>query len=152
MSFADWLLVWAVALGWYHTGFVWLVQVVAWPLFGHVGPLEFEAYHQSWWRGIRYILFVPSGLAGIAGVLLLFVRPAGVPEWLVVAAFCAYVLTYVVTALWFGPQQAALNDTASPRFRRILRTHWLRTALVTGNAALLLAALALRLGSGGTAS
>ena len=152
MSLADWLLLCAVAFGWYHTGFIWLVQVVAWPLFGYVGPKEFERYHQAWWRGIRFILFIPSALAGVAGLWLLFVRPVGVPEWLVALAFTAYVLTYVVTAIWFGPQQAALNDACSPRFELILRTHWLRTALVTANALCLLGALVLRLGATGAAS
>jgi hypothetical protein len=80
MSSADWVLIWTTALAWYHVGFVWLVQVVAWPLFGYVGRDEFEAYHQAWWRGIRYILFVPSGLAFVGGLYLLLAPPPGVPE------------------------------------------------------------------------
>jgi hypothetical protein len=142
----DWLLVWTTALAWYHVGFVWLVQVVAWPLFAYVGASEFDAYHKAWWRGIRYILFVPSGLALVGGLLLLFFAPAGVPEWLRALGLGLYVLTYVVTAIWFGPQQAQLTDTRSPRFALIIKTHWVRTALVSGSALCYLAAVALRIG------
>lgn len=145
MRSADWVLIWTTALAWYHVGFVWLVQVVAWPLFGYVGRNEFEAYHRAWWRGIRYVLFVPSGLAFIGGLYLLFASPQGVPEWLLALAFGMYVLMYVLTAIWWGPQQAKLTDTRSPRFRLILRTHWVRTALVSANALCFLVAVILRM-------
>jgi hypothetical protein len=146
MTVADWILVLTVALAWYHVGFVWLVQVVAWPLFAYVGPAEFDAYHQAWWRGIRYILFIPSGLAFFGGLALLFAHPSGVPEWLVAIAFAMYVLTYVLTAVWFGPQQAGLTDPRSQRLELVNKTHWIRTLLVTGNALCLLTALTLHLG------
>ena len=68
-----------LALAWYAVGIVWLVQVVAWPLFGYVGRAEFDTYHQAWWRGIRYVVLVPSGLAFLGGILLLAFPPAGVP-------------------------------------------------------------------------
>jgi hypothetical protein len=145
MNAADWILIVTAVLAWYHVGFVWLVQVVAWPLFAYVGPSEFEAYHQAWWRGIRYILFVPSGLVFVGGILLLLVRPAGVPEWLLALGFGMYVLTYALTAVWFGPEQARLTDPMSSRLATINNSHWVRTALVSGYGLCLLAALALRL-------
>lgn len=85
-TIADWVLIGTTALAWYHVGFVWLVQVVAWPLFAYVGQAEFDSYHQAWWRGIRYILFVPSGLTLAGTVYLLFAHPAAIPEWLVALA------------------------------------------------------------------
>jgi hypothetical protein len=148
MTSGDWILVLTTALAWYHVGFVWLVQVVAWPLFGYVGPNEFEKYHQAWWKGIRYVLFVPSGLAFAGGVLLLFVRPASVPEWLIVVGLSLYVLTYVLTAVWYGPQQAKLHDTKSPQFRLINETHWIRTALVSAYGLSMLAGVVVRIASG----
>lgn len=148
MTPGDWILVFTFALAWYHVGFVWLVQVVAWPLFAYVGTNEFETYHQAWWKGIRYVLFVPSGLAFAGGILLLFIRPAAVPEWIFVVALSLYVLTYVLTAVWYGPQQAQLHDTKSARFHLINDTHWIRTALVSAYAVCLLAAVAIRVASG----
>lgn len=145
MSFRDWLLLCTTVLAWYHVGFVWLVQVVAWPLFAYVGPNEFNKYHWAWWRGIRYILFIPSGLTFIGAILLLFFRPANVPLWLLAAALFMYVLMYALTTVWFGPQQAKLTDPKSPRFSLIINTHWIRTALVSGFGLCLFAATALRL-------
>lgn len=145
MNAADWILIVTTALAWYQVGFVWLVQVVAWPLFGYVGPNEFNAYHQAWWRGIRYILFIPSALTFIGGILLLITRPRGVPEWLLADGFAMYVLMYVLTAVWYGPEQAKLTDPRSSRLVTINKVHWIRTALVSGYGLCLLAALALRL-------
>jgi hypothetical protein len=145
IKMTDWMLIGTTALAWYHVGFVWLVQVVAWPLFGYVGSKEFPAYHAAWWRGIRYILFIPSVLVFAGGLALLFARPDHVPYWLVAVAFGMTLLMWVLTAVWWGPQQARLNDPHSPRLAVINRSHWIRTALVTGNALALLAALSLRL-------
>ncbi len=145
MTFVDWLLLCTMALAWYHVGFVWLVQVVAWPLFAYVGPAEFNAYHWAWWRGIRYILFIPSGLSFVGSVLLLFFHPPQVPLWILAAGLALYVLMYALTAVWFGPQQAKLSDTKSPQFALIIKTHWARTALVSAYGLSLFAALALRM-------
>ncbi len=145
MTAADWVLVITTALAWYQVGFVWLVQVVAWPLFAYVGPNEFDRYHQAWWRGIRYILFLPSGLTFIGNIVLLFVRPNGVPEWLLALALGLFVSMYVLTAVWYGPEQARLTDPASARLSRLNRSHWARTALVSAYGFCLLAALVVRL-------
>ena len=145
MHFSDWLLVGTLALVWYHVGIVWLVQVVAWPLFGYVGHSEFEAYHQAWWHGIRYVIFVPGAFALTGGILLLRYRPAGTPDWLLGAGLGLYVLMCVLTAVWWGPQQAKMKTTASPTFGLLNRTHWIRTALVSGYGLALLAALVLRM-------
>lgn len=139
------MLIATAALAWYQVGFVWLVQVVAWPLFAYVGSNEFERYHQAWWRGIRYILFIPSGLAFIGNVALLFVRPNGVPEWLLATALGIFILMYVLTAVWYGPEQARLTDPTSARLSRLNQSHWVRTVLVTAYGLCLIAALALRI-------
>jgi hypothetical protein len=144
MSFSDGIPVFTLVF-WYHVGIIWLVQVVAWPLFGYVGRNEFEAYHAAWWRGIRYVIFVPSGLALLGMILLLHSPPLDVPVWLLWTALGLYILTYGLTAVWWGPQQAKLIDTKSPRFGLILRTHWIRTVLVAGFAVLLLTALVVRM-------
>lgn len=145
MRFSDWVLVLTLAFSWYHVGIVWLVQVVAWPLFGYVGHNEFEAYHLAWWRGIRYVIFIPSGLTLLGVILLLRFRPTGVPAWLLWAGFVLYVLTYGLTAAWWGPQQAKLKDPKSSQFALILKTHWVRTALVSGYGLSLLVALVMRM-------
>lgn len=145
MNFSGWLLLLTLVLAWYCVGIIWLVQVVAWPLFAYVGRAEFDRYHQAWWRGIRYVILVPSGLAFLGGILLLADPPSGVPVSLLWAAIIVDGAMWVLTAAWFGPQQAKLTDTGSPRFQTLIHTHWLRTALVSGYGVLLFAALFLHL-------
>lgn len=145
MQVSDWLLILTLVFAWYHVGFVWLVQVVAWPLFAYVGQNEFNAYHQAWWRGIRYILFVPTGLILAGAILLLHWAPAGVPHSILWTALAIYILIYVLTAVWWGPQQAKLTRTDTPQFALVINTHWVRTALVTGYAVLMLVALISRM-------
>jgi hypothetical protein len=145
MRFPDWVLILTLIFAWYHVGIVWLVQVVSWPIFVYVGPNEFEAYHLAWWRGIRYVIFVPSGLTLVGTILLLRFTPSGVPHGILWAALGLYVLTYLLTAVWWGPQQMKLKDPHAPQFGVILKTHWVRTTLVSGYAAILLAALALHM-------
>jgi len=52
---------------------------------------------------------------------------------------------YLPTAVWWGPQQAKLKDPRSARFGLIIRTHWIRTALVSAYGLALLAALVLHM-------
>jgi len=144
MHFPDWVLICTLALAWYHVGIIWLVQVIAWPLFAHVGRNEFEGYHLAWWRGIRYVIFVPSALILAGIILLLRFPPAGVPMATLWTSLGLYVLIYVLTAAWWGPQQAKLKDPTSTRLKLILRTHWVRTALVSGLGLSLLLALIAR--------
>jgi len=148
MRFPDWILLAALVLAWFHVGVVWLVQTVSWPIFAHVGQNEFEEYHLAWWRGIRWIVFVPGTLALVGTALLLRFTPAGVPVWLVWLALGIDLLMYLLTAVWWGPQQAKLTDPRSPRFRLIVKTHWVRTALVSAYGFALLAALVLHMHAG----
>ncbi len=147
MRFADWLLLWTLALAWYGVGCVWLVQLVAWPLFGFVGRNEFAAYHQRWWDGIKIPILVPGTLAFAGGIGLLFARPAAVPVALIGAGVAMEIVVYLLTAFWYGPQQARLHDTSSPVFARLKTAHWVRTALLSGYGLVLLAAVVLRIGA-----
>ncbi len=52
---------------------------------------------------------------------------------------------YILTAVWWGPQQARLKRTDTPRFTLLIQTHWVRTALVTCYGVFMLAAVVLRM-------
>jgi hypothetical protein len=143
----DWLLLGTFALAWYHVGIIWLVQLVAWPLFGFVGHDEFDAYHQRWWNGIKYVILVPGGLGFLGIIALLFARPPSVPPALIACGVALQTIMYALTALWYGPQQARMHDTRSPIFRTLNRTNWVRTGLVSGYGIVLLVAVAYRIGS-----
>lgn len=148
MNFSGWLLIWTLAFAWYGVGIVWLVQIVAWPLFSYVGRNEFDSYHLAWWRGIRYVILAPAGLAFLGGILLLRFTPSGIPIWIIWAGVGMEIAMWGLTALWFGPRQAKLTNTETGGFRLLIKTHWLRTALISGYGLVLLAALVAHIGAG----
>lgn len=134
---------------WFGVGIVWLVQLVAWPLFGYVGAAEFEAYHQRWWNGIKTVILVPGILAFAGGIAMLFARPNVVPLWLIATGVACEVVTYALTAFWYGPQQARMHDTRSPIFKQLNKSNWARTLLLSAYGVVLLEAVALRAGARG---
>ena len=145
MRFADWLLLWTLALAWYGVGCVWLVQLVAWPLFGFVGRNEFAAYQRSW-DDIKIPILVPGTLA-FRRHRLPVRPPRRRPVALIGAGIAMEIVVYLLTAFWYGPQQARLHDTSSPVFARLKTAHWVRTALLSGYGLVLLAAVVLRIGA-----
>ena len=147
MRIADWILLATFAFAWYGVGNVWLVQTVAWPLFGYVGQKEFEAYHQRWWDGIKTVILIPGGLAFVGGIALLVFRPAGVSASLIWAGVAVEGVVYVLTAVWYGPQQSRMHDTRLSIFNALNRTNWIRTALLTIYALIVLQAVIQRLGT-----
>lgn len=141
MNAAEWILVVVLALSCYNVGIIWLMQIHVYPLFGVVGVGEFRAYHGEHWRRIRYVVFVPAVLTLVGALLLLWLRPPGVPALGLWLGVTLQVVTYAVTGIFWAPLQIQLNKKgASPELlRRLIDSHWLRTGLITLYAALMLA-------------
>ena len=76
-----WLLLGNLALSFYCTGTVWLVQLSSYPLWVYVGPNEFQGYHIAWWHSIWGPVLFPAGLAFASALALIWYRPARVPAW-----------------------------------------------------------------------
>lgn len=141
MSVADWVLLIALVVGFYNVGIIWLMQVHVYPLFGLVGEDEWVSYHTAHWHRIWGVVFVPAGLTLLGAVLLVFFRPAGVPGWSLWLGLGVQVLLYALTAVLWAPMQVRLGKRGGSRnavYRRLLRTHWIRVALITLYALLLL--------------
>jgi hypothetical protein len=68
------------ALGIYAVGNTWFVQLVAYALWPYVRKQEAYAYHIAWWHSIWGVLFVPAGVVLVGSILMLRVRPNGVPQ------------------------------------------------------------------------
>jgi hypothetical protein len=139
-----WLQIIILAASWYNVGSIWLVQV-SWRLFAHVGRAEFPAYHRAWWfglRGIQPVVFPPAIVAAIGSLAQLRWRPPGVAAPVAWLGVLLQVLTFGLTAAWWGRQQAQLADvrledgSLNPRYQRLLTTHWLRVALITASGVL----------------
>jgi hypothetical protein len=107
-----------------------------------VGPREFHAYHLAWWHSIWGVILGPAVLVFVGALLMLWWRVPGVPTWAVWAGLALQLSLVLGTALWWGPLMARLElpngELAVERFHLLMRTHWLRVAIVTAYGALTL--------------
>ena len=123
----------------YMWGVIWTVQIVHYPLFARVGAQNWHLYHEGHTR-LMTLVVLPAMVTelGTAGLLAL-TRPTWLSPGLLWAGFAFAVLTWAVTFFISVP----LHDTLGRGFdeatiARLVSTNWLRTALWTGHAAVLL--------------
>ena len=128
------LLLLALALAFYNVGTIWAHEVDIFRSWQYVGAqfLEIQTAH---WRKLPYWIFAPVGVAFAMSIALFWYHPLRTPMWSIEAFFAAQLLSLILTAVMWGPWQAKLSkDPSGPQsvyLRRILRTHWIRTALIT---------------------
>lgn len=130
------LLIATVFLSIYGIGNIWLVQLSSYSLWAYVGSREFETYHIAWWHSIWGPVMLPATLVFLASVLMLWMRPAGVPAWAIWCGFGLEALVALGTAIWWEPLMFRLGNPETglilPLYRLLMLTHWIRVALVTG--------------------
>lgn len=128
-------------VGGYNFGTIWAHEVDIFRTWRRVGEAfaEVQAAH---WHKLPYWVFAPVGLGLALAVVMVWLHPAGSPEWGIWGSLLCQAVSLVLTAAFWGRWQARLardpRGSASPYLARILRTHWMRTALITGNAAVVL--------------
>ena len=146
MTGSQGLLLATCALALYGVGNVWPVQVSSYPLWAHVGPREFHAYHQAWWHSIWGVILAPAVLVVIGAILMPWWPAPGVSSWEPWLGLALQAALVVGTAVWWGPLMARLGPPGEgkhrERFRLLLATHWVRVAIVTAYGALTLWMLA----------
>ncbi len=132
-----------LALAFYNVGTVWAHEIDIFRTWRLIGPQAFHDVQRIHWRKLPYWIFAPVGVAFAAGVALIRLHPSGFPVWAVVGALVCQALSAILTALFWGRWQAGLSrdplGPESPYLARILATHWVRTLLINGYAAFLLA-------------
>jgi hypothetical protein len=135
MTKRQWLLLCTATLSFYGVGNIWLVQLSSYRLWRYVGARDFWAYHIAWWHSIWGVIFFPAGLVFVGSLLMLWLRPPGVPRWAVWLGVGLQVLLYLLTALWWGPLMARLATRETglllPLYHELMVSHWLRVAIVT---------------------
>ena len=134
-----------IALAFYCVGAIWAHEVDifrTWRLLDP-DPETFRRVQSTHWKKLPYWVFAPVGLAFVGSVALLWYHPPRAPTWAIVAAIAAQLASHIGTAALWGPWQAKLSTdplgASSPYLARILSTHWMRTLLITGYGAMLLA-------------
>ena len=131
-----------LALAFYNVGIIWAHEV---DIFRHWKLLDPQTFHRvqtAHWHKLPYWVFIPVGLGLLGAIALIWYHPAGSPPWIIWSAVVVQILPHVLTALTWGRWQARLSQdergSASPYLGKILRTHWIRTGLVTLYALILL--------------
>jgi hypothetical protein len=91
---------------------------------------------------LPYWVLVPLALALAGAIALIWYHPAGSPLWAIAGNLGCQVLSLALTAIFWGPWQAKLSkDPAGSNsiyLKKILKTHWIRTALIDAYALTLL--------------
>ena len=131
-----------LALAFYNVGTIWAHEVDIFRSWRYVGE-DFHRVQAAHWRKLPYWVLAPVALAYATSIALFWYHPAQQPRWGIIGFFCLQTLSAALTALYWGPWQAALSrdpaGSESRYLRSILRTHWLRTALITCSGVVLLA-------------
>ena len=139
-----------LALAFYNLGTIWAHEIDIFRSWRLVSPESFHTIQCVHWRKLRYWIFAPVGFALLGGILLIWYHPANSPLWAIYGALICQTLAFVLTALLWGRWQARLAmdplGSQSPYLGKILRTHWIRTLLISAYAGFLWAAAIVALG------
>jgi hypothetical protein len=125
-----------LALAFYNVGSIWAHEIDIFRTWKFLDPKTFKVVQRVHWHKLPYWVFVPVGLALIGSIVLFWYHPSNVPVWQIGGAFLLQFLSHLLTAVFWGQWQAKLSTDdrggASPYLSKILRTHWIRTALING--------------------
>lgn len=132
-----------LALSFYLVGAIWAHEVDIFRSWKLIDSKDFLRVQEVHWRKLPYWIFTPLGLALMGSTALIWYHPAGSPSWAIWGNLCCQVSSLLLTAFFWGRWQAQLSkDSAGPNsiyLSKILRTHWVRTALVNAYALIMLA-------------
>ena len=128
---------------WFMVGLIWFVQVVHYALFDRVAPGSSPApgitpdggegyarYQADHMRLTTWVVGPAMLVEVVTGVMLLFMRPAGVAMWMVWVGLALIGVLWLSTALLQVPMHRKLEagfDAAA--HARLVGTNWLRTAV-----------------------
>lgn len=113
---------------WYMVGLIWMVQVVHYPLFAKVGTEQYESYQTSH-QTLTTLVVGPPMLVEIAtAVLLIWIRPVAIPDWLVYTALGLLAIVWVSTAFLQVPCHEKLTSGFDASIHsRLVVSNWIRT-------------------------
>lgn len=120
-------------------GLIWFVQLVHYPLFAAVGPLDFIGYESQHTRRTTWVVALFMPLEAVTAVWLLADVPDGLSAGLVAVGLVLVAALWLSTATWQAPMHGRLSDGFDPSLqRRLVRSNWVRTALWSARGLLVL--------------
>jgi hypothetical protein len=144
-----WLFLIAFALVFYGMGASFVESFVNYPTWRLIGANEFRAYHQALSPLVIGYMVIPMLITTILTVLLLWYRPAPLPQWAIWLAVVLQLIVWVSTAAIQLPIQMQLSrdGLSLPLIERLIFTNWwLRKVPQIINAFLFLWLMSLLLG------
>ena len=129
---------------WYMVGLIWMVQVVHYPLFAKVGSEQFSGYQISHQTLTTLVVGPPMLIEIATAVLLIWIRPAVIPGWIVFTALGLLVVVWVSTAFMQVPCHEKLTEGFDAAVHtRLVLSNWIRTVCWTARGLLVTWMLAL---------
>lgn len=123
-----------LALSFYLIGTIWAHEVDIFRSWRLIDRKDFPAVQRVHWHKLPYWIFAPLGLALAGSLALIWYHPAGSPGWAIWGNLAFQLASHVLTAIYWGPWQAKLSKDergpVSAYLKKILSTHWIRTALI----------------------
>ena len=128
---AQWVLVTIganVALSWFMTGLIWLVQLVGYPLLSSVGSEEYSAYHSRHIRLITPLVTVIMPLELALSVALSFITLEKVPLWIIMLHLITLSIIWLSTVIFQLPCHARLRTQFDGSCHgKLVAANWIRT-------------------------
>ncbi len=124
-----------LGLAFYNIGTIWAHEIDifrTWKLINDPGI--FHTVQEVHWKKLPYWVFIPVGVALLGSVTLFWFHPDKINTWEIAVAFGSQLVSLILTAIFWGQWQAKLSKDESGSsclyLEKILRTHWIRTALI----------------------
>ncbi|HXS36065.1 MAG TPA: hypothetical protein VN721_05155 [Flavipsychrobacter sp.] len=131
-----------LALAFYNAGTIWAHEVDIFRSWKLLDQQSFHLVQQTHWKKLPYWIFIPVGFSFAGAIALFWYHPDKIPVSEIWIAFSFQFLSHLLTAIFWGRWQAKLSKdklgSESPWLAKILKTHWLRTALINAYAIMLL--------------
>ena len=122
-----------LVLAFYNVGTIWAMEIDIFRNWKVLDPKNFHAVQGVHWKRLPFWIFIPLGLALIGSILLFGYHPDKIPSWEIGFPFGFQIVSHILTALFWGQWQNKLSKDDSGGkslyLAKILKTHWIRTAL-----------------------
>jgi len=138
-----------LAATFYMTGLIWFVQRVHYPLMNRVESRNYRDFQEQHMRRTAGVVGPLMLLEACTAAVLLYARPEGVSFGVALLNFILLLAIWISTAALQVPAHQKLSkDFDAQAHERLVRTNWIRTALWSGRALLLLVVTIIAMGGG----
>jgi hypothetical protein len=124
-----------LALGFYNTGIIFAHEIDIFRSWKFIDKKDFHEVQLAHWKKLPYWVLSPAGLALVDAFVPFLFHPNDSPGWAIYGVLVCQILATLLTAIFWGRWQGRLADDdlgpKSPYLDKILKTHWIRTLLIS---------------------